>query len=1312
MSLRIDKVQLQFELNQDKTLQNIKKAKDALDDESKALKKLKEGTPEYAAQLKKVEAAEGVYQKLASDMKIADMPMQMLVKRQKELNAQLFAMRPGTENYNLYKEELDAVKARIVELKTTAKSTSSSLEKVATSTTSWFDSVTTSINKYATSVAATVLAVVSAFNKANKYSDEFAAMEEAESLVVKYTNMTKKEVEDLNEDFKKMDTRTAREQLNSLAGDAGKLGIDGKKNIEDFVEAGNQINISLGEDLGQDAIKNIGKLAIMFGEDERLGLKKAMLSTGSAINYIGQSSSAAEPYLADFLGRMGSVGHQANITQANLLGFASVLDQNKVDCEIAATAFQQLTLKMFQEPAKYAKIAGVGIKDFTEMLKTDANSAMISFLSGLSKYGDLTKMAPVIKSLGLEGQRTNQVLAALSGNIDLIRSEQEKATKAYNDATSVTQEYNIQNNTAQAQLEKNKKQIHDLEVELGGKLYPIITESQTLIISVGRTLLETGKFIVDHKTSIIMLTTALVFYTVAVNASIIADKVKIFWNTAVVQSFKTLYAVIAANPWTAVLAVVAVVAGYYADLKKNVDGVTRANELLNESEKETTSHQSDEITNIQTLLGIAKDENASKKERIKAIDKLNNILPDYIDKLSLETINTAKASIALERYVKLLKLKDQIEDVKHKKQKFSDEMDQPIHTNGDVILNTVADWADKLTGHIFIGLSHITEDYQQDILKHESDKAAGLKVFDDKLTSLYKQSFELDTPVKSEKKGGGGTNLETKKGKKDNPYQDDTKTMEAEQLKELNDLKKTAQDKNETENEFNLEAIDINEKYLNKRLELIKRYEAKTKDKGQKAQMLKDEQETQSALNNIVKQRSDTQLKILEDNRDKQLKEKDDLYNEEKKNLIHHLADGTYTQEEYDERLQAMDVTYKQKRSELLQQYSEDVKNSSIKDVNVKKKAVEDANEAATQADIEAATALAKQKQDQIQKEKDTQEQILQIKEKYGIDTTKERYQQELALLDDLHQKGILSEEVYQAAIKALRDKANGDQQMNAEKAAQAIQNIASNLSSSVSGLAEAETIASDAKYDRQIKAAKKAGKDTTKLEEQKEEAQHRIKKKYADMQFAASILQIGSQTALAIMEAWAAWQGVGPWGTPIAIATTAAISAAGIAQIAVAKANRDAAKGLYSGGYSSDYSDGGYTPDIDPHDVGGYIPVHGNEFVANHEAVANPHVNRFFRVIDLAQKNGTIRMLDTTAILNQLQLGAGKYSGGYTNTQSTDPIVVNQSGGGDFKTLSDKMDKMITLLATMSDKKIVLSLTDVRDGLNDLTMYESNASR
>ena len=191
----------------------------------------------------------------------------------------------------------------------------------------------------------------------------------------------------LNESLKAMDTRTSREQLNALAGDAGKLGITSKEKILDFVEAADKINVALGDDLGAGAVKNVGKLAMLFEEDQRLGLKGAMLATASVINELSQNSSAGAGYLEEFTARMAGVGKQAGLTQAQIMGYAAVLDESMQEDATSATAFSQLITKMYQEPAKFAALAGKDVKEFSRLLKEDANGALIAFLGNMKALG-------------------------------------------------------------------------------------------------------------------------------------------------------------------------------------------------------------------------------------------------------------------------------------------------------------------------------------------------------------------------------------------------------------------------------------------------------------------------------------------------------------------------------------------------------------------------------------------------------------------------------------------------------------------------------------------------------------------------------------------------------------------------------------------------------------------------------------------------------------------------------------------------------------------------------------------------------------
>ena len=63
----------------------------------------------------------------------------------------------------------------------------------------------------------------------------------------------------------------------------------------------------------------------------------------------------------------------------------------------------------------------------------------------------------------------------------------------------------------------------------------------------------------------------------------------------------------------------------------------------------------------------------------------------------------------------------------------------------------------------------------------------------------------------------------------------------------------------------------------------------------------------------------------------------------------------------------------------------------------------------------------------------------------------------------------------------------------------QVVADLAGSFSQLYSALMDGEIQKVESRYDRQIEAAKAAGKDTTKLEEQKEAEINAIKKKYAE---------------------------------------------------------------------------------------------------------------------------------------------------------------------------------------------------------------------
>lgn len=518
-----------------------------------------------------------------------------------------------------------------------------------------------------------------------KCAQAYADMEESMANVRKYTGQTDEEVHRMNEDFKRMDTRTAREQLNELAGSAGRLGITSKDMIEEFVDGADKINVALGDDLGEGAVDKIGKLAQMFGEDKTKGLRGAMLATGSAVNELAQNSSANAGYIVDFTADLSGVGIQAGMTQAQLMGLASALDQNMQEEATSATVFSQLITKMYQEPAKFAKIAGVEVTKFSNLMKTNANEGLMTFLSAMKSRGGFAEMAPMFEEMQLNGTRAVGVLSAVASHLDQVRTAQDLATQSYASGTSVINEFNVQNNTVQAQLDKAKKRFEDLTVELGEQLIPV-TRYAISTLSIGIHVLSTLiTFTVTHVKQLAIIgsaiavctalwykeTIAIKLRTAAAAANAAVDKAYIATTTLLRTALVALQATWAlltkgvqgyivvmraarlaslTNPWAALATVLTVVgvavygtvkafASYNETLRNNTQEA-KNNRAVAEQQaslaKKVSDATIDERNKIDMLNKIIHSNAYTVDERRSAIANLQKIIPNYHASISNE----------------------------------------------------------------------------------------------------------------------------------------------------------------------------------------------------------------------------------------------------------------------------------------------------------------------------------------------------------------------------------------------------------------------------------------------------------------------------------------------------------------------------------------------------------------------------------------------------------------------------------------------------------------------------------------------------
>lgn len=609
----------------------------------------------------------------------------------KALNQQMQGMQRGTEQFKQMELKAKQLKAELQAVRAEGVAQESWIKRSA----DWF-------NRMQGLALGAVAAISGITFTVKKCVEEYAKMDDEMTNVRKYTGQAAEEVERMNEDFKKMDTRTPRQKLNQLAEDAGRLGITSTAAVEEFVDGADKINVALGDDLGDKAVSQIGKLAQMFGEDKTKGLRGAMLATGSAVNELAQNSSASAGYLVDFTARVAGVGKQAGFTQAQIMGLASVLDQNMQQDETAATAVQNLLAKMFQDSAKFAQIAGLNVKEFAKTLKEDANGALLQFLAAMRAKGGFADLAPMFEEMKMDGSRATGVLTVLADKLDDIKTAQDLASEAYSEGTSVLNEFETQNENVQAQLDKASKKFLDLSIELGQKLYPAARYCISAASLGVRALSTLVDFVKDYWRILIVLTAAIVTYTAVSKAKLIADKAQMAWLNIMIlrekahlvlvglktSALKTMAIVqmaltreiklttaaqmlwnkvLLANPITAVIAVVAGLTAAIVTLSKKTRTAEQAQRDYNDAVTDANKQAAEEEASIMRLVSAIQSNTSAESDRKAALEELNGkLMSQHLGNITEEAVRTGQATRQIQSYIDMMKKKIVIDGLQKK----------------------------------------------------------------------------------------------------------------------------------------------------------------------------------------------------------------------------------------------------------------------------------------------------------------------------------------------------------------------------------------------------------------------------------------------------------------------------------------------------------------------------------------------------------------------------------------------------------------------------------------------------------------------
>ena len=1268
---------------------NLEKAieKAAAAGNKQQLTKLKRELKETNRQISQIEnAAKGVEHVL---QRLDETSPKELNRTLAQLKRNLNGLERGSEEWNRQCEAIKRVKAEIAKVNSQLRENESLWERMNRKLNDW----QTALAGIAAAITGIIMAGRSAVNA-------FADMDQEMANVRKFTGMNASEVEQLNEDFQKIDTRTGREQLNKLAQEAGRLGKTSQEDVLGFVKAADQINVAL-DDLGDGATLTLSKLTNIFGDEERLGTEKALLAVGSVINELSQNCTASAPYLANFTQRMAGVGAQAKMTIPEIMGFAAVLDSQGQAVEMSATAVSKVIMDMFKENDKIIKATGLNAKEFNETLKKSTNEGLLMLLDRLHELGNIDVLAPVFKDMGENGARAAQVISALAGNLDMVRWEQEEATKAFAEGTSVTNEFNVQNSTVQAGLDKARKGVTEMAVALGEQLQPImkhVISSTTLLLKFMSTSIT---FIKENAFTLASLTAAFIAYKIAVNASNIAFKAHYAWlviSKAATTAYKTTVATLHAahlllqmglaklqgnwvrQSWLmsdlkkqgALLAsgYGAIAAGAIAlgavlyKLYKKMTEVSQAEKDLQEIRKRGQEGIIDEKNKIDALIAVARDETQSLKDRHTAIDALNRIIPEYNGQLDDTTGKYKENKKALDDYLKSLTRKYEIEGAKDKlrdigKQRVDLNLEKQRQERVVAMDEMEARTETVMPGQegkvVQLGVNSLRASNRRALAKTKEDLAE-LDQREANILGIYGEDIKKEAleDAKKEQKQEQQT--------QNPPYTPPKKEKKTE------DVLKPQKDWKTREQALNRIAYAKGEKdfeeYTNRMTEIDIEYNQKVM--ANKKASTEQKMEAEASYYEAKK-------KLVDDKNVQSAKQENDYYNELVATEKQRYIDGKVDQKTFDDALELMELEHLRRLTKV---YTDGSKEQLQAQKNYQNKLVE--NQKRNQKTIE-------------DNEKKHQKELAKIKEDYFGDNKsekKEKYTKDSAALDEVFKLEIKAagddtkeklriEEAYQKAKVALAKK-YGQEYNDTSKnflenmteditewlnsdLGQAVQGafdtLTSGMSSIFSGMTsliqaelEIQTAAIEKRYDKEISQAEGNNYKVKKLEEQKQKELAKKKNEANKKMFAMQVIQAVAQTAQNAISAYGSAASIPLVGYILAPVAAAMAVAAGAIQIAAIKKQQQASE-------SQGYAKGGFTPKgYKFQEVG---VVHAGEWVASQEMLANPVARPIINALDYAQRTNTIGSLRADDVSRTIAPVA------YSTPQQQQPIIVQQQSDG-----------------------------------------------
>lgn len=544
----------------------------------------------------------------------------------KAINSELSSgrVRRGSEEWKLYQERLKAVRKELRNIQDESRENESWLNRMNNNLSKWGGMIATGL--------ATITGVSYSLNQMRAKGD---AKEASAANLQALTG--------LDDDSVAWLTRQA-EELSTKATEAGvRIQASSKDILEGFMLVGSAKPELLGV---KEELRDVSEWAFILATASKGPVKEAVDGLTLAMNQYGAGADEAGRYVNALAA--GSKEGSADVASQT----AAIVNAG-VAASVAKVPIEQLigSIQTLAERGIKDEVAGTGLKTFFLKLESGAEDTRPSVVGLQTALENLRKKnLDVVEMQKMFGLESYTVAQAMISGADKV----EKYTQAVTGTNIAMEQAIINSKTSEAIRAQNRNKITESSIILADKLAPAlnsVTGWFTRIITILPPLID---WFVKHGRTVMIAAGILAAYVAVQQAEVAISKLQVLWNEKIVASFTKLWNVLRANPWATLISAAVLLISYYKEMNAELSVTEKAQKKVNDAMKEATACVETETAEMQALLKIAKDETASKNDREKAIKRLNQLSPEYLGNLTIESINTKDADMAVKNYTKSL----------------------------------------------------------------------------------------------------------------------------------------------------------------------------------------------------------------------------------------------------------------------------------------------------------------------------------------------------------------------------------------------------------------------------------------------------------------------------------------------------------------------------------------------------------------------------------------------------------------------------------------------------------------------------------